>query len=65
MGTYAGIGHQIKEMNYVYVVTNEIWTENAVCPVSRGFILTAMSITGRTRNRWQQSGWMWLIMPLK
>ncbi|EGZ6540149.1 hypothetical protein G4D95_004390 [Escherichia coli] len=32
MGTYAGIGHQIKEMNSVYVVTNRVWTETPECP---------------------------------
>lgn len=32
MGTYAGIGHQIKEMNSVYVVTNMVWTETPECP---------------------------------
>ncbi|MHO69396.1 hypothetical protein D9H19_24140 [Escherichia coli] len=63
MGAYAGVEHQIKEMNSVYVVTNKVWTENAVCPVCAGIILATMIITGRTSNRWQLRGWMWLIMP--
>lgn len=31
MGAYAGAEHQIKEMNSVYVVTNQVWTELPEC----------------------------------
>lgn len=36
MGAYAGAEHQIKEMNSVYVVTNQVWTESPECLTARG-----------------------------